>query len=236
MFEGKAYGSIAHLPGSRTGRTDKYVTPGQARIATHKARDSHDRIIVQEKLDGSCVAVYRDKEDAFYPLTRNGNLCNRSQFIHHHLFKDWCDMHLSRFKQVLEPGERLVGEWLALAHGTRYYPERVLGWEPFVAFDIMRGTRRLPYSEFAARVEEVFHTPPLVHQGGPFSIEAARKLHSESGYGGEHVEGYIWRVERNEYAKNGPYVDYLCKWVDDAFEPGILLPELSGNLVWNWEG
>lgn len=234
VFDGKCYGSIPHLPGSRVGRTDKYVAPGQARIATHKPRDSHDLVIVQEKLDGACVGVYRDN-DAFYPLTRGGNLAVRSQFVHHHYFKLWAENRLARFQQVLQDGERLVGEWLALAHGTRYFPERVMGWEPFVAFDIMRGTRRLPYKQFVERVQGVFQIPPLVHSGGPISVERARELHPISEYGGEHVEGYVWRIERNEYAKNGPCVDFLAKWVDDAFEPGRLLPEMSGSLVWNWE-
>ena len=53
----KSYGSIGHLPGSRQGRDDVGIDPGQARIVLEKTRDRHDRIIVQEKLDGSNVAV-----------------------------------------------------------------------------------------------------------------------------------------------------------------------------------
>jgi hypothetical protein len=41
------------LPNSRLGEGDHCVTDGQARIATVKTRDQHDRITVQEKLDGS---------------------------------------------------------------------------------------------------------------------------------------------------------------------------------------
>jgi hypothetical protein len=48
----KAYGSIPHLPGSRLGEGDHHVSEGQAIIATKKARDKNDLIIVQEKLDG----------------------------------------------------------------------------------------------------------------------------------------------------------------------------------------
>jgi len=67
----KSYGSIGHLPGSRmdvnhakygTGKTvgkDFGVHPGMARIVTEKTRDKHDRIIVQEKLDGSNVSIAR---------------------------------------------------------------------------------------------------------------------------------------------------------------------------------
>lgn len=44
----KNYGSIAHLPNSRMGEGDHKISDGQARIATIKTRDKHDRVIVQE--------------------------------------------------------------------------------------------------------------------------------------------------------------------------------------------
>ena len=53
----KAYGSIPHLPNSRIGPGDHKCHEGQERIATVKSRNKHDVIIVQEKLDGSNVAV-----------------------------------------------------------------------------------------------------------------------------------------------------------------------------------
>ena len=40
---GKAYGSIPHLIGSRVGPGDHHCHEGQARIATEKVRDKHDR-------------------------------------------------------------------------------------------------------------------------------------------------------------------------------------------------
>lgn len=233
MFIGKCYGSIAHLPGSRTGHTDKYITEGQARIATVKTRDYHDTVIVQEKLDGACVGVYMDDEYALYAITRGGRLCARSQYIHHHLFKDWIYERANRVREVLRPGERLVGEWLALAHGTRYDSSRVAAWEPFVAFDIMTGAIRLPLPEFQNRIGRLFNTPPVISYSLPCSIERARELQPTSSYGGEHVEGYVWRVERGE-AENRK-VDFLCKWVNNEFEPGALLPEFSGEFIWNWK-
>lgn len=53
----RAYGSIGHLPCSRLGPSDSCVTEGQSNICTVKTRDKHDKIIVQEKLDGSNVAI-----------------------------------------------------------------------------------------------------------------------------------------------------------------------------------
>ncbi len=55
----KSYGHIPPLPGSRIGPGDHKCHSGQEQIATIKARDRHDTIIVQEKLDGSNVGVAR---------------------------------------------------------------------------------------------------------------------------------------------------------------------------------
>lgn len=48
----KAYGSIPHLPGSRLGPGDHHIHEGQAAILTQRARDRHDEVLLQEKLDG----------------------------------------------------------------------------------------------------------------------------------------------------------------------------------------
>lgn len=53
----KAYTSIPHLPGSRLGLGDHTINPGQAKICTEGKVG--ERVIVQEKIDGTCVAVLR---------------------------------------------------------------------------------------------------------------------------------------------------------------------------------
>ena len=221
----KNYGHIPHLLGSRLGQHDHYITEGQTRIATVKARDCHDRIYVQEKLDGANVGVWKI-DDELIPVTRSGNPCRKSTYLHHHYFSDWVFKHYDRFNNLLSEGERVAGEWLALAHGTRYFPGRVLGWEPFVAFDIFTPANlRITYENFYNRVQGIFKMPPIVSYRRPCSIEFAKAIYPKSLYGGEHVEGFIWRVER--LGK----VDFLCKWVDSAYSPGCLLDEL----IWNWK-
>ena len=70
----KAYGHIAHLPGSRMGPGDHSCHPGQARIATERTRDRHDQVWVQEKLDGSCVSVARIEGLSDVMLNVDGHL------------------------------------------------------------------------------------------------------------------------------------------------------------------
>ena len=200
----KAYGSIAHLPGSRTGPGDRHCHAGQARIATGAVRDRHDHVVVQEKLDGSCVAVAR-LDGRLHALTRSGNPASGSRFEQHRLFAAWVREHDVRFRALLADGERVVGEWLALAHGTRY----ALPHEPFVAFDLMTDGVRVNHGELTARTEEVELTTPLVLSvGPPRSIDEVRDAIATSGHGAlDPVEGAVWRVERHGQ------VDFLAKWV-----------------------
>ena len=146
----RAYGSIPHLPGSRRGPADKGLTEHQARILTEKGRDRHDTIIVQEKLDGSCVGVAK-LDGRLIALIRAGFPAAGSNYKQHHVFADWVDKHSARFEALLSEGERVCGEWLMEAHGTIYQ----LPHEPFVAFDILRGHDRTPALDVASRCAAV---------------------------------------------------------------------------------
>src|SRR5699024_1894123 len=159
----KNYGSIPHLPNSRMGPADKSCHEGQAKIATKEARDSNDEIFVQEKLDGSNVGVAKiDRQ--IVPLGRAGYRAETSRWKQHKAFADWVlqPQNRKRFNDLLNEGERLVGEWLMQAHGTRYN----LQHEPFVVFDLMTGHERTPYDDFVKRVNPFdIIIPHLVHRG-----------------------------------------------------------------------
>lgn len=221
----KAYGSIPHLPGSRLGPGDHKCSDGQARIACEKPRDKHDRIIVQEKLDGSNVAVAK-VEGQILALTRAGYLASTSPYRQHHFFAMWVEQNKARFNALLQDKERVSGEWLAMAHGTRYQ----LPHEPFVPFDILTGTERLVYDQFADRMwQHEFTVPFVLHMGGSFSIEQMIAAIQKSGHGAlDEVEGAVWRVERKGR------VDFLCKYVHHHKQDGKYFEENNnGNEIWN---
>lgn len=227
----KAYGSIPHLIGSRRGPGDIGVNEGQHRICTEKARDKHDVIIVQEKLDGTCVSVAKI-DNEIVPLIRAGYPAKGSNYKQHHLFHDWVMQERDRFQHLLCNGERVVGEWLAQAHGTRYD----LPHEPFVAFDIMVGHERITDQEVYSRCskpEVELVTPITIHRGGPAPIkEMMELLGIHGGHGAiDPVEGAVWRVERNGK------VDYLAKFVKPSKgADGKYLESVTGQgPVWNWQ-
>lgn len=223
----KAYGSIPHLPGSRLGPGDHHCSPGQAVIACEKKRDKHDVIIVQEKLDGSncCVAKVNGE---ILALGRAGYLASSSKYSVHHSFEKYVYANKKRFDDLLNEGERVCGEYLAQAVGTRYE----LPHEPFVPFDIMTGNIRLSLKDFQDRILPYDFTPPrLLNYGEPLSIEAAMDKVRTSGHGAiDPVEGAIWRIERKGV------VDFLVKFVRHDKEDGKYFPEKTGGIVvWNCE-
>ncbi len=225
----KAYGSIGHLPTSRMGAGDHHVAHGQADICTLKLRDKHDRVIVQEKLDGSCVAAALLADGRVVALGRAGHLAQSSPYEQHQLWAVWVSEREQGFRDGLRPGERVCGEWIAQAHGTRY--EIRGGHEPFVAFDIMAESQRESYDAFYSRLHEVFTIPHLLHIGGPIAVvdayaEAVKKNHHGAL---DPIEGVVYRVERKGK------VDFLAKWVRPDKVDGSYLPDIAKcEPVWNW--
>src|SRR5579863_8168467 len=114
----KNYGSIGHLPESRLGPGDHSLQASQSAILTEKSRDHKDLIIVQEKLDGAHVGILRH-EGELIPLTRKGHRASDSQLEQFKMFCGFVKKNHNLFS-FIEEGERLVGEWLCMAHGTRY--------------------------------------------------------------------------------------------------------------------
>lgn len=135
---------------------------------------------------------------------------------------------LSRF-EFLQEGERLCGEWLAQAHGTRYE----LKHEPFVVFDLMRGDERALWVELFGRcTANEFTVPWLARYGDPVSPSEVMKNIGARGFHGaiDPVEGAVWRCERKGK------VDFLGKYVRPDKVDGLYLPEKSGQeAVWNWK-
>lgn len=232
----KAYGSIGHLPASRMGPGDHSVHAGQAAICCQRARKG-DTIIVQEKLDGSCVSVAK-LNGTLHALGRAGWPAESSPYVQHRHFANWVLANYERFNEVLNDGERIVGEWLMQAHGTRY---DLGNREPFVAFDIMVETERLPFRQFEWRIHRndgghMRAKPlaiPMTLHFGIFAVPLQEALTSLGVYGYygalDQVEGVVYRVERCDR------VDFLAKYVRPDKIDGCYLPEISGNAsVWNW--
>jgi RNA ligase-like protein len=235
----KGYGTIPHLPGSRRGPGDNGVNEGQYRICCVKTPPDRkgDEIIVQEKLDGSNCGVAKLAGEII-AINRAGWRASSSSYVHHRLFHEWVCWNVERFDALLQEGERVMGEWLVLAHGTEYH----LPHEPFVPFDLIRnGWERALTTQFYERIEALgFTGPRLLHRGGPLPLEEARQrldqrealADGDDGepYYGYHravdpAEGVVYRIESRGV------VDFLAKWVRPEKVDGCYLFECEAGQV-----
>ena len=233
---GKGYGSIPHLPGSLVGPGDHTISEGQARICFDKPRDGEDRIFVEEKLDGCCALVAK-VNGKILALQRRGYLASTSPYKQLQRWAEWVTDREALFNQLLNEGERLVGEWLLQAHGTRYILDR----GPWIVFDLIRPrTYRGRGAAFNRAIrdeleERVFnHFPmPGVYAISPISLDKIRPWICAKGFKGFHnaldgPEGVVYRVEREGK------VDFVAKWVRPDKVDGKYLPEISGKeAIWN---
>jgi hypothetical protein len=194
-----------------------------------------DTVIVQEKVDGTCVAVYKTDEDNIITLNRAGWRCDEAPQEQHRHFNTWAQIHRDRFLYTLGVGEWIVGEWCMVAHGTRYAFGK---HEPFFAFDILYDAtgsvaKRVLQRDFLYRVKDIFNTPPLLH------YETDRKgISPERAYESTHTtlagvrldpaEGVVYRVEsKNEFNFHG-------KWVRPRYVAGRYFTPKGEQPLLNW--
>jgi hypothetical protein len=243
---GKSYGSIPHLPTSQV-KSDKVVPEGQKRIATEEPRDDNDTIIVQYKYDGSCVSVAKI-DDQIIPLIRAGYRADTSPHEQHRHFAHWVFDRMDDFERLLDIGERVCGEWLLQAHGTKYDFKVDHGYRNkmnylFLVFDLFTDGERNTWRAVQERLSQTRHIHAVENVAkGPTTIDWLKGnnelennyLTFDSGHPiqprSKH-EGFVWRVERNGE------VDFLCKWVRPGKTDGCYLPGIDSNdveePVWN---
>jgi endonuclease V-like protein UPF0215 family len=222
----KAYKGIGHLPGSKSGSADRHIHAKEtARLLEACPPDCE--VIVQEKLDGSCVAVYRRGREIL-PLGREGDITYGSRNTSRRMWADWVKIHRDLFLDILNDGEWLCGEWMAMVHTVRYDDVT----SPFVAFDLF-GSDKKPkgYDALLERLEGThIPTPALLHRGDALTIEAAMAALRTKGAKTQGIaEGAVWRMEREGIPK------LKAKYVRPDFEAGQYLEEKTGkNSEWNW--
>lgn len=220
----KAYGSIPHLPNSRTGPMDYHCHEGQAEICAgggRNRRGDRHRVIVTEKLDGSNVCV-ANIAGSIVALTRAGYLAQSSQHKQHHVFADWVR---SRDWSALPVGHRLSGEWMYQAHGTMYKPDA-----PFIAFDVFSNKKDRYLHDDARDMFDALGVvgAHVIHDGNDgLSVADALSALGVTGFHGaqEQVEGAVWRVE------TGGKFNFLAKYVMPEKVDGKYFEAVTGEDV-----
>lgn len=228
VLQGRNYGSIPHLLNSKLGEHDKYIHKGQDAIIRNGGRDRHDLVHVSLKVDGTNVGVLR-RGEKLIAVQRHGFDCSSSPREQHHKFCEFVEENRQQFFQLLNDGDRIVGEWLYQASGIIYD----IKCDPFLPFDIFKADgRRMQWNEMVLHVSanSRFEPPPSISygfkEGQPTQYPTLLELSKHSKVtpiSCHNHEGLVYRVERK-----GVF-DYMAKWVIDSFVPGKFLPGVGGN-------
>ena len=136
------------------------------------------------------------KDGYLYPLIRKGYDCRANPYNWINNFANFVQQNEQRLMSLLKDGERICGEWMIKTHTLSYK----LPHEPFIAFDIICGSDRVPYFNFRERaVNAGFVTAGLVHAGEAMSSGMALGLLG-SGYHGVigDPEGLVYRYEDSQ--------------------------------------
>ena len=221
----RAYGSIGHLPGSRTGPGDHTIEANQADIILNGKPGFV--VTASEKVDGSCVSVAR-VGDKILALGRAGYLCSTAPFEHLRAFTGWVAEREGCFMDALKPGERFVGELINKRIGVPYLVAHPNGL--FQAFDLMRGHERATLDEWSERARGlpmgVVHRHVVNHDLHRCPREWHQWHRGVTRFGATRVcldesEGIVYRVE----SKKKQTVSFLAKWVRNTHVPGEFLEQ-----------
>jgi hypothetical protein len=216
----KAYGSIPHLPGSKRGPGDHGLEEKQADILVNGRKGW--TIVAQEKLDGACVSVAKINGE-IVALGRAGYLAASSPYPHMQRFDAWVRERRDRFERLfagVHCGERVVGEWVLMAHGLRYFV--VNPDDLFVAFDIMVGHERALPGIVEARCSDANIRGAHSYIAGTPTVCMSR-FHAEG-----YAEGTVYRAIEDKVGK----IRFLGKWVRPDFEAGRYLS--TEHPIWNY--
>ncbi|MBT0552319.1 RNA ligase family protein [Riemerella anatipestifer] len=224
----KNYGSIGHFPNSKLGTGDHHIGAGHVRLLTERKRDAWDTVFVHEKYDGSNVGIIK-WNNQILALTRSGRLAKDSRFKQHQLFALWVERRKATFESMLQEGERVVGEWLAQAHGIRYK----INTEPIVFFDYFSPeNKRWTQNNLLEKLNHYeLNSPRLLHKGDAISTELLIPILNQKTPTIESIEqpeGMVYRMERKDE------VDFLAKWVRPDFCNGQYNIRTENDTpVWN---
>lgn len=235
------YQPFPYLPESQRPAGGIELPPVDAAICTEQAQEG-DLVLVLEKLDGVSVGIAR-KYGELSPINGIGNtLTERAKGAEYKLFFQWFRRNRRRFTW-LGDGERVMGEWLAQAHGTRYNLVGT-GHAPLVVVDIAKSNHwRAPYSETVSRCADAgLECAEILYMGGAVPVEDALARLSIDGLpvlGGDTHEGVVYRVERRRGVRGNVGVETLAQYVRHEHRPHRYLPGFADNpatmpILWNW--
>lgn len=161
-----------------------------------------DRIIIQEKIDGSNVSFQYDSEtDSLQCFSRNQILSAENTLRGYYDWVQKLDKEL--VKSVLGNGLRMFGEWL-VKHTVKYPDERYNTMYCFDVFD-MENKCWLPQNEVKSLADKLgLNYVPVFYEGEFTAWEDYKHLVGRTEMGGEIGEGIVIK-KQNELSEDVAY-------------------------------
>ncbi len=166
----------------------------------------HERVIVEEKLDGANVRIWLEPQRGIQVASRGGAGA-RDRAGQLGRLRAWASEREPELRELLDDDWALYGEWLWLKHGVAYdkLPDLLVVldlWRPLDGFcDLSTRDTRAITSGFVV--------PPRVFEGALGSADRLRAMFGPSAFAtSSRREGLVLR------ARDGR----RCKVVDSAYE------------------
>lgn len=193
--------------------TDRSLTSEEVAVL---CRDCE--VVIQEKLDGTCVGLFFDEADTPVLLKRGGIIGHREK-DQYNVFRSWVQLRAEPLHEALAKRHALFGEFLWQTHGLFY--DRLP--DLFVGYDLLDRTSGafLPSSAVKRKLTGVVERVPELWRGTVRTTERlSRKIEElatlPSAFG-DRAEGVYVRFERDDqlvarakYRKQG----FQCGWHD----------------------
>lgn len=169
-----------------------------------------DEAVVEEKLDGANVSIWRDDAGLLQVAGRAGpEAMDRARQLGR--LRAWVAERTDALHELLGDERTLYGEWLWLEHSLRYerLPDYLVVldlWSPEAGF--------APVEERDQRATATsLAVPPRLYRGAIGSIHLLERLTRRAAFTASPAEGAVMRREHLDGRFD------RCKWIREGFSP-----------------
>lgn len=183
-----------HLPGSNVVDTDRSLTSEEVAAL---CRDCE--IVIQEKLDGTCVGVFLGEDKSAVLLKRGGIIGHREK-DQYNVFRTWVQQRAEPLHEALAKRHVLFGEFLWQTHGLFY--DRLPDF--FIGYDLLERASEafLVSSAVRQKLQNVVSVVPELWRGTMRTPEQLsgkiKEVATLPSAFGDRAEGVYVRFERDD--------------------------------------
>lgn len=141
-YDLKKYPRTPHLEGSR-------LQPGDEDLSQIPFSDLKDKyLVIEEKIDGANSAISFSEEGELLLQSRGHYLTGGYRERHFNLLKQWANVHMDNFFDVLGTRYIMYGEWMYAKHSVYY--DALPAY--FMEFDIFDRERSISGHAFTQKI------------------------------------------------------------------------------------